>query len=85
MVSADSLSAASEAWARSWRTFRVVGSVDELVQGREVLCPASEEAGKRTKCVSCLLCGGASVKAKSVAIVVHGAGAKHHTAAAASR
>lgn len=82
MVSADSLSAASEAWARSWRTFRVVGSVGELVRGREILCPASEEAGKRTQCASCLLCGGASVKAKSIAIVVHGAGKRHHSAAA---
>lgn len=82
MVSADSLSAATEAWARSWRTFRVVGSVGEVVRGREILCPASEEAGKRTQCASCLLCGGASVKAKSIAIVAHGAGKKHHTAAA---
>lgn len=80
MVSADSLSAASEAWARSWRTFRVVGSVDELVKGQEVLCPASEEAGKRTQCIRCLLCAGAGSRAKSVAIVVHGAGRKHHTA-----
>lgn len=81
MVSADSLEGAQRAWGANWRTFRVVGSVGELVRGREVLCPASEEAGKRTQCASCLLCGGASVKAKSIAIVVHGAGAKHHTAA----
>lgn len=49
---------------------------------REVLCPASEEAGKRTQCIRCLLCAGAETQAKSVAIVVHGAGRKHHTAAA---
>jgi hypothetical protein len=82
MVSADSLSAASEAWARSYRTFRVVGSVGELVAGREILCPASEEAGHRTQCARCLLCGGASVAAKSIAIVAHGAGKKHHSASA---
>ena len=58
------------------------GQVSELVRGREILCPASEEAGKRTQCASCLLCGGASVKAKSIAIVAHGAGRKHHAAAA---
>lgn len=80
MVSADSLAEAESAWAAGARTFRVVGAVDELVAGREILCPASEEAGKRTQCARCLLCGGASVQAKSIAIVVHGAGKKHHTA-----
>lgn len=39
MVSADSLSAATEAWTRSWRTFRVVGSVGEVVRGREYPVP----------------------------------------------
>ena len=82
MVSADSLAGAESAWAMGARTFRVVGAVSELVRGREILCPAAEEAGKRTQCASCLLCGGASVKAKSIAIVAHGAGRKHHATAA---
>lgn len=82
MVSADSAAAALAAWESGARTFRVVGDMSEVIRGREILCPASEEAGKRTKCASCLLCGGASVRAKSIAIVVHGAGKKHHTAAA---
>lgn len=82
MVSADSRDAAEHAWERGARTFRVIADARELVRTREVLCPASEEAGKRTQCIRCLLCGGAAVKAKSVAIVVHGAGRKHHTAAA---
>jgi|SRR5215469_9060500 len=84
MVSADSLEAAQRAWERDLRTFRVVGEVGEVVRGREVLevlCPASAEAGKRTTCEHCLLCGGAGVKAKSVAIVAHGAGKKYHRAA----
>lgn len=81
MVSADSAAAAMAAWDAGARTFRVVGDVSEVVRGREILCPASEEAGKRTKCASCLLCGGADVRAKSIAIVVHGAGKRHHTAA----
>jgi hypothetical protein len=42
------------------------------VKGKEVLCPASEEMGKRATCESCKLCAGASVKGKSVAIVAHG-------------
>lgn len=81
MISADTLSGAQRAWERNLRTFRVVGSVGELVRGREVLCPASEEAGRRTVCAKCLLCGGATVQAKSVAIVAHGAGAKYQVAA----
>lgn len=76
MTSADSASAAKAAWKRGERTFRVVGSVQDLVPGAEILCPASEEAGKRTDCASCKLCAGASVKAKSIAIVAHGTSAK---------
>jgi len=82
MVSADSLAGAQRAWDSGARTFRVVGAVADVVREREVLCPASEEAGKRTQCARCLLCGGAQVKAKSIAIVVHGAGKRHHRAAA---
>ena len=80
MVSADSLSGAQVAWSHGARTFRVIADPRELVRGREVLCPASEEAGHRTQCIRCLLCAGAETRAKSVAIVVHGAGRKHHVA-----
>lgn len=72
MTSADSLAQAESAWERGERTFRVVKSLASIVKGKEVLCPASEEAGKRVTCESCKLCGGASVKGKSVAIVAHG-------------
>ena len=72
MTSADSLSQAESAWNRGERTFRVIAGLDSIVRGKEVLCPASEEAGKRTTCESCKLCAGASVKGKSVAIVAHG-------------
>jgi len=75
MRSADSLSEAAFAWGQGQRTFRIIAHTDEVVQGREILCPASEEAGRKTTCVACGLCGGASVKAKSIAIVAHGAGA----------
>lgn len=77
MQSADTLSEAQEAWGKGRRTFRVVASVADIVKGREILCPASEEAGKRTTCAACGLCAGASIKAKSIAIPVHGAGATH--------
>lgn len=77
MVSAGSERDARAAWAQGMRTFRVVEKVEDIVRGEEILCPASKEAGKRVKCADCLLCGGAMVKAKSVAIPAHGAGLKY--------
>lgn len=77
MVSADTLEAAQSAWNAGARTFRIVRDAAELRPGREILCPASEEAGKRTTCERCGLCAGASIAAKSIAIVAHGAGAAH--------
>jgi hypothetical protein len=76
MISADSLQQAQTAWASKYRTFRVIRDVSEL-QRNEILCPASKEAGYKATCQSCLLCGGTSVKAKSIAIPVHGSGAVH--------
>lgn len=72
MTSTDNLKQSIDAWGRNERTFRVISHVDQLYKRREVLCPASEEMGKRATCASCKLCGGASVNAKSIAIVAHG-------------
>tara|TARA_R110001606_G_scaffold83985_1_gene191496 strand:- start:135 stop:482 length:348 start_codon:yes stop_codon:yes gene_type:complete len=72
MTSADNAAQAHDAWGKGERTFRVISSLDKIIKGKEVLCPASEEAGARTTCAACKLCGGNSVKAKSVAIVAHG-------------
>lgn len=72
MISADTKEQALDAWAQGKRTFRVINSTHEVVTGKEILCPASKEAGFKTTCNSCGLCGGASVKAKSIAIVDHG-------------
>lgn len=72
MTSAESKAEAAAAWAMGQRTFRVISDVTDVVAGREILCPASEEAGKRATCDRCGLCAGASVKAKSIAIVAHG-------------
>ena len=82
MQSADSETDARDAWAAGRRTFRVVQSVTDIVQGKEILCPASKEAGRRATCATCGLCGGASVAAKSIAIPAHGAGRKHAAVAA---
>jgi hypothetical protein len=71
MISADTLTQAVQAWKDSKRTFRVINDVEEVVKGSEVLCPASKEAGRRATCDTCKLCAGASIKAKSIAIVLH--------------
>jgi hypothetical protein len=73
MTSADSPTQAHDAWDKGERTFRVIAHVNDVIKGKEILCPASEEAGARVQCAACKLCGGASVKGKSVAIVAHGA------------
>ncbi len=77
MTSADSLGQAQTAWAKGERTFRVVSSVNDVVKGKESLCPASKEAGQRSTCEACRLCNGSASKAKSIAIVAHGNGKKH--------
>jgi hypothetical protein len=71
MRSIDSLEEAYEAWANGQRTFRVINSVTDIVKGKEILCPASKEAGRRVQCANCKLCGGTRVQAKSIAIPAH--------------
>ena len=73
MQSADSLADARSAWASGYRTFRVVADASHLVRSHEILCPSD----RGVQCVDCRLCGGSSKQAKSIAIVVHGNGAKH--------
>lgn len=60
MASVDSPAEALEAQARGWRTFRVEHdrSEDLVLEDLELLCPASDEAGKRTACDRCGLCNG---------------------------
>lgn len=75
MASVESLEAARHVWAQGGRTFRIMQRADEIDPQREVLCPASAEAGKRTTCADCRLCAGLATKSpKSVAIVAHGNG-----------
>lgn len=72
MTSADTLDQAEVAWKKGHRTFRTISSVDQVVKGKEIICPATEEGGKRVQCIDCKLCCGTSVKGKSIAAVVHG-------------
>lgn len=74
MASADTRQEAQQAHALGMRTFRVSLGVD--VQAGEISCPASAEAGKRTTCDACLLCGGATKRAKNIVIADHAVGAK---------
>jgi hypothetical protein len=80
MRSADTLDEAKQAWRNGERTFRVVANVKDILRGFEILCPASKEAGNKTTCNDCKLCKGNTIKAKSIAIPVHGNGATHFTA-----
>ena len=75
MASADSPADAAVAQSMGWRTFRV-GMWGEVERDRaglnESLCPASEQAGKKLTCDTCLACDGASGKRGSIFIPAHG-------------
>jgi len=82
MASADSASERDTARAMGWRTFRVRGA-DEPMGAREFACPASPEGGNRRQCIDCQACDGAArgPAQASVAIIVHGAMARHFVTA----
>jgi hypothetical protein len=80
MISADTIEQARIAWSQGLRTYRVVSDLSDVDRQKEIICPASKEAGAITTCAKCKLCSGSkgkAQKARSVAIVVHGAGKKH--------
>lgn len=75
MASADTIADRVAAALAGFRVFRVRAASD-AVAAREVVCPASAEAGKKTVCASCKACGGHSAKARAdVVIIAHGSGA----------
>ena len=77
MASADTESEALTARAFGWRTFRVRTADEALTAKAEIVCPASDEAGKKTDCASCRACMGTASKAKaSPVIIAHGATAR---------
>ena len=80
MASVDTPKEAADAAALGYRTFRCTSSGDDLLKD-EIVCPASEEAGKLTTCEDCGLCAGSmegrSNRIPMVAITVHGRGAKY--------
>ena len=69
MASADTVAEKEFAQSLGWRTFRIGNSKT----AKEVLCPASKEAGFKTDCATCLACGGLSIPNRaSVYIPAHG-------------
>lgn len=83
MASADTFEEAEQAQSMGYRTFRVKALGDLEFMPREISCPASEEAGKKTNCAACQACGGLDAKAKvNITIQAHGAGKKNFTKAA---
>ena len=71
MASCDSELEAIKAKANGWRYFRV-RKPDDPILDNEITCPASKEAGHKTTCNQCRLCGGADKKAKNITIMAHG-------------
>lgn len=77
MASVDTAAEALHARAQGWRTFRVRIASEPLLR-REMVCPASAEGGKRAQCADCLACDGSErAHRASVAIIAHGALARH--------
>ena len=78
MASCDSLGDYATAKRMGWRTFRV-RTAGDAVLAREIMCPASDEAGHRTQCIRCKLCSGSTARdaRKDITIVVHGIGARN--------
>lgn len=75
MASADTLGDHVDARELGFRTFRVTLPGDNPVRG-EVLCPASEEAGKKLTCETCGACNGNRTGRRgSVYIPLHGSNA----------
>lgn len=72
MASADSARDAMLASAKGWRSFRVADNKAPNV-GKEVVCPASVEMGKRLQCVECKACNGSNGRKASIRIAPHGA------------
>lgn len=75
MASCDSIADRVAAKVLGFRTFRVASAAGWQAEAREVLCPASAEAGKKTVCALCRACGGTSAKARvDIVIPAHGSG-----------
>jgi hypothetical protein len=76
MASADTAEEGREARKLGYRNF-IVRPVGSAKPKGAVVCPASEEAGKRTVCADCLQCGGTdSGRRADITIMAHGSSAR---------
>lgn len=77
MASVETARQMRRAKRMGWKTFRVRIEGEAIEKG-EFVCPASEEAGKRKTCETCLACHGGEFNGKQVTpvIMVHGMGWK---------
>ena len=76
MASCDTACERIEARMMGFRVFRVATAEAWTRLAGEVLCPASEEAGKLATCETCKACGGHASKARAdIMIPLHGTGA----------
>ena len=72
MASVESLAGKVKANAMGWRTFRVTSDLSTKTED-EIVCPASEEMGKKVTCEQCSLCNGNwTGRKKNVVILAHG-------------
>jgi len=74
MVSADTPDDVAKAKVDGFRYFRV-RLEGEALGAREFVCPASEEAGKRKRCIDCMACNGTKENRPnqgSPVIIAHG-------------
>jgi hypothetical protein len=78
MASCDTNSEAMKASNNGWRYFRVAQYGDSVKIQGEISCPASKEAGSKTKCHQCALCDGARPNdmRKNIVIMDHSVIAK---------
>jgi len=74
MTSCETLEQAKTAWKKGLRTFRTITDLSQITSN-EKQCMATLE-GSKTTCAKCNKCNGDS-NFKSIAIVVHGNGAKY--------
>jgi hypothetical protein len=72
MASVDSEGEAAAAKLKGFRYFRVKTSTSAKLP-KEVTCPASEEAGKKTNCAACTACRGTNGLKSNIVIDAHGA------------
>jgi len=78
MASCETIDDYRDARSMGYRTFSSTPGGRLPIQGEETICPASEEAGKRSTCASCMLCGGTAGmggrldSVKSIVINPHG-------------